>query len=216
MMFATLPSLQAATERVKRLLFDTEDRWFEWRYGLELATPVAHDDLVAGNALSLAHATSYQGVWCRNVRALWREARRCRPGLDSFVDIGSGKGKACFYAAMQPGPRHVVGLEFSAPLVAAARRNQQRLASLPIEFIHADATEWLLPERTQLVFLFNPFDALILDRFLTNNRSHFQGRGSLLGYANDVHHTVLREHGFDTVYRDPVRRLSLFSLGEAG
>jgi SAM-dependent methyltransferase len=212
-MFATLPGLQAVTERVKRLCFNTEDRWFEWRHGLELATPVAHDDLVAGNALSLAHATSYQGVWCRNVRTLWREARRCRPELDSFADIGSGKGKACFCAAMQPGLRHVVGLEFSEPLVAAARRNQQRLPGLPIEFIQGDATEWLLPGRTQLVFLFNPFDALILDRFLTNNRRHFQGHGSLLGYANDVHHPVLRQHGFDTVFRDPARRLSLFRLG---
>ena len=215
-MFATLPGLHAASEGAKRLCFNIEDRWFEWRHGLALSAPVAHDELVASNALSLAHATSYQGVWCRNVRTLLREARRCRPSLDSFVDIGSGKGKACFYAALQPGMRDVVGVEFSEPLVAVARRNQQRLADKPIEFIHADATEWQLPGRTQLVFLFNPFDALILDRFLTNNRNHFQGHGSLLGYANDVHHPVLRQHGFDTVFRDPVRRLSLFSLGQAG
>jgi SAM-dependent methyltransferase len=212
-MYAKLPVLQAATEGAKRLCFNAEDRWFEWRHGLELASPVAHDALVATNALSLAHATSYQGVWCRNVRTLLSEARRCLPALEGFVDIGAGKGKACFYAATLPGLRHIVGVEFSEPLVAVARRNQQRFADRPIEFIHGDATDWLLPGRTQLVFLFNPFDALILDRFLANNRSHFKQHGSLLGYANDVHYPVLRLHGFDTVFRDPARRLSLFRLG---
>ncbi len=209
-MFTTLPSLQAATERAKRLCLNTEDRWFEWHNGLELETRVAHDDLVSSHASSLAHATVYEGVWCRNVRTLLREARRLLPGLDAFVDIGSGKGKACFYAALQPGMRHVVGVEFSEPLLAVARRNQQRLAGLPITFVHADATAWLLPERTQLVFLFNPFDALILDRFLANNRSHFQRQGSLLGYANDVHHPLLGRHGLEMVFRNPARRLSLF------
>ena len=164
------------TERSKRLWFDLDDRLFERRHGMDLGSPVAHADLVARDPISVQHATSYQGAWLRNVRVLCEQAKRARPALTTFVDIGSGKGKACFCAATQPGISEVVGVEFSQPLIDVAQANLLRFAArhCPVSLLCDDATSYLLPAATCLVFLFNPFDAVILKRFVDNNRAHFQ------------------------------------------
>lgn len=208
-MMTALPRLFHLSERVKRSVFEAEDRLFEARHGLDLARPVPHDELVADDPAALAHATSYMGVWLRNVRVLMREARRANPALEAFVDIGSGKGKACFYAALNGRYRSVLGVELSAPLVAVAEGNRRRFPHGSIRFECADASRYQLPDTACLVFLFNPFDGVVLERFVAHNALHFRRHRSLVGYANDVHRDVLRQQAFDTVYRDPLRRLSL-------
>ena len=62
------------------------------------------------------------------------------------------------------------------------------------------------------IFMFNPFDDVILNRFLEHNREHFRRYRSIVAYANDIHRHVLVRQGFNTVYRDPLRSLSLFGL----
>lgn len=211
------PRQFAIGERLKRWRFDREDQQFEARYGLSLAQLVPHEQLVSSNQAALAHATAYQGVWCRNVRTLLLEALRCNPGLRHFVDLGSGKGKACFYAATQHAFERIVGVEFSEPLVDIANQNlalfEARHPGEAIAFLAADASTFELPHGATLVFMFNPFDGVILEHFLRHNRAHFAKHRSLVAYANDIHRSVLREQGFDAVYRDPVRCVSLFCAG---
>jgi SAM-dependent methyltransferase len=205
--------LHAWTERLQRWRFGVEDGWFEWRHGLELARPVPHAALVTSHQQALQHATSYQGVWSHNVRLLVSQALQANPQLRHFVDLGSGKGKACFHASLLHRFDSVVGVEFSEPLVAVAQRNLQRFAAVRgsrgLQFVAGDATAHTLPEGATLVFLFNPFDGAVLDRFLAHNRGHFQRHPSLVAYANDVHRRVLQQHGFETVFRDPGRKVSL-------
>lgn len=206
--------LHAWIERLQRWRFGAEDHWFEWRHGLELARPVPHAELATSHLQALQHATSYQGVWSRNVRTLVAQALQANPQLRHFVDLGAGKGKACFHASLLHRFDSVVGVEFSEPLVEVARHNLQRFAAVRglrgLQFVAGDAAGHTLPEGATLVFLFNPFDGVVLERFLAHNRAHFHRHRSLLAYANDVHRRVLPRHGFETVYRDPGRRVSLF------
>ncbi len=208
-MFAQAAPLMQITERFNRWRFSAEDLAFEWRHRLDLNRPLAHDELTNPGHASLAHATSYQGVWCRNVRHLVQQARRCNGRLQRFVDIGSGKGKACFFAAGQAPFEQIIGLEFSPVLDAVARSNQQRFGDPRVAFVCGDAADYRLPDGPNLVFMFNPFDGVILERFLLNNLAHFRQHGSVLAYANDIHRSVARQLGFDTVFRDPARCISL-------
>lgn len=199
-------------ESIKRRWFDFEDWYFERRNGFDLSTQVLHNKLVAGNTESLAHATAYHAVWCRNLRVLLKQSQQMRQVFETFVDIGSGKGKACFYASQHMPFSRVLGVEFSAPLVKIARRNSARFGKSHIVFEEADATNYTLPDSPCIVFMFNPFDDVILRRFLEHNQAHFARWNSVVAYANDIQRAVFSHHGFETVYRDPFRKISLHAL----
>ena len=126
----------------------------------------------------------------------------------SFVDIGSGKGKACFYAAHHF--RRVIGIEYSRALTAIANENLRKTGQRNIEFILADATYFDIPDEESLIFLFNSFDDVILEKFVTRNLSRIISTGSLIAYANDMQREVLVRLQFDCIFRDPVRHLSLW------
>lgn len=200
----------AFLETLRRLVFGWEDRLFERLNRLDLGGVIAPAALADSSDAALPHATSYQAVWCRNVRELLREAARTGFALRSFVDLGSGKGKACFYAARHGSFESVIGVEFSHPLVEVASSNRQRVREAArIRFERADASNWTLPDHNCLVFLFNPFDEVVLGRFLEHNHRHFLQHDTLLAYANDVHAAELAQRGFQLLFRNPLRRTSL-------
>lgn len=194
------------SEKLKRFLFALEDRLYDWRNSIDTRGVTAPTGL-GQHAHAGAHGTAYQAVWTRNLRALIRAARRAGP-TDIFVDIGAGKGKACIYAS-----RHfsrVIGVEYSSDLVAAARTNQQRAGRDNIQFILADATHYDVPEEASLIFLFNPFDGVVLGRFIDRNRARIKAHGSLIAYANDMQQQTLVQAGFACVFRDTARSISLW------
>lgn len=199
-------------ESLKRLLYETEDKFFAYRYRLDLAGIVRRDNLVTDSKESLAHATAYHAVWSRNLRRLINEARKIGIDFENFVDIGSGKGKACFYAHSRGIFQSIVGVEFSSPLVDIAKNNLKRFPSATMEFVHADASDFLLPSGRTLVFMFNPFGSPVLQRFLQHNIDHFRSNKSIIAYANDLERTTLARNGFATIYRDQDRKISLHGL----
>lgn len=194
-------------ERFKRFLFAVEDRLFDWRNGVDTRGVIAPADTADADREASLHATSYQAVWTRNLRVLVSAAIRAgRPAV--FVDVGAGKGKACIYASRHF-PR-VIGVEYSSALVAAARANLGRAGRGNIEYVHADASQYDLPDETCLVFLFNPFDRVIMGRFLARNRDRIKAHGSLIAYANDVQRDALADSGFECLFRESVRNISLW------
>lgn len=197
----------ALAERIRRLVYAWEDRLFDWRHNIDTGGIVAVPALATGNAEADSHATAYQPVWSRNLRALVRQARRLADP-EVFVDIGAGKGKACFYAATRF--ERVIGIEYSALLVEAAKANLQRSGAANIEFVQADARLYDVPAQPCLVFMFNPFDGETLAQFVARNRERMKAHASLLAYANDIHREVLQGGGFACVFRDPRRSISLW------
>jgi len=90
----------------------------------------------------------------------------------NFVDIGTGRGRVVLEAAKH-GFRRVIGVEFAEELFAAAEANVAALplgeiAAKRVSVVHADATEWAPPDGPTIFFLYNPFDARVMQRFLTH------------------------------------------------
>lgn len=193
-------------EKLKRLFFTLEDRLFDWRNNIDTRGVTVPSEL-GEHAQAGVHGTAYQAVWTRNLRALIRVALRAG-ARGVFVDIGAGKGKACIYASRHF-PR-VIGVEYSSELVAAARTNQQRARRDNIQFILADATHYDVPDEASLVFLFNPFDDVLLGRFIARNHTRIKAHGSLIAYANDIQRDTLVQSGFECVFRDTARSISLW------
>jgi SAM-dependent methyltransferase len=87
----------------------------------------------------------------------------------SFVDFGSGKGRAILLASEYPF-RRVAGVEFSAELHGIAKENIRRLEghkkSGPVESVWADFLEFPLPSVPSVFFFFDPCDDPVLKKLL--------------------------------------------------
>jgi len=89
----------------------------------------------------------------------------------TFIDIGSGKGRALLLAAEYPF-RRIIGVELLPELDLVARQNIVRLA-LPdrenrLETVCGNAAEFQFPADPLFVFLFNPLPEAELETTLHN------------------------------------------------
>lgn len=205
--------MRRAFKTIRNRAWKLEDAFFERRMGLDFGPPVDRAQLLTRYDRSRAHAHGYQGVRYRKMRILLDEARKLGP-FERFVDIGCGTGKACCIAAREKGFARIVGIDFSAELIAAARRNGASLGDDRLSFQCTDAADYILPEARCLVFLFNPFDRVILARFLGRNRSLLHRNDCAIAYANPSAPRVVEEAGFRIVYQDRDLRLALYRPAE--
>jgi len=151
-------------------------------------------------------------MWNRNLRALLKEAYKTGYKFDNFIDIGSGKGKPCFYAGSKHTYKNIIGVEFSQPLIDVAEKNKLKTRLKNLTFLNKDATKYELPSKNNLVFLVNPFDDVTLEKFVSLNLKHFQSYNTVIAYLNDVHRKSLTKLGFETIFRDQTRKISLYQL----
>lgn len=196
-------------EYIKRAYFSLEDRWFDLYHGIDTRHLVSDSSAVPIDASSVAHATSYQAVWTRNLRVLIHTARQ-HANCQLFVDVGAGKGKACIYASRSFS--QVIGVEYSASLLQQAQVNCANANRHNITLLLADACEYDVPEQTCLIFLFNPFDAVVLSQFAKRNLERLYSHGSVIAYANDIQRDTLAQLGFQCLFRDSKRNISLWRI----
>ena len=91
----------------------------------------------------------------------------------TFIDIGCGKGRALLLALRHPF-REAVGIALSPELASIARKNLRtmtgslRIQTLNTRVITADATTFEFPGGALVIFLYHPFAAPVMRRFLDN------------------------------------------------
>jgi len=90
----------------------------------------------------------------------------------SFIDLGSGMGRALFIAMEFPFQR-VIGIEFSPVLHAKAKENAQRYHSetrkcRQLELLCMDATRFELPSEPLVIYMYNPFRGTVMSEVLRN------------------------------------------------
>ncbi len=92
----------------------------------------------------------------------------------TFIDLGSGKGRALLLAAAYPFQR-ILGVEVQAELHAIAEENLARLrengSKIDAHSICLDAREFSFPPDPLVVYLFNPFPDYVLSTVLDNLRT---------------------------------------------
>ena len=155
------------------------------------------------------HARAYEPSTGVVLRRILHEAVKAHVSVEHFVDLGSGKGKICIYAARERGFASITGVEFDAALVAIAEANRARAGLDGIRFLHQDARTFRLPDGPCFVFMFNPFDDSVINAFLAANRDHFGRHRSVIGYVNDQYRVTLAQAGFEVLFRDQPSKTSL-------
>jgi SAM-dependent methyltransferase len=136
------------------------------------------------------------------------------PRRVTFVDVGSGMGRAVLLASLLPF-KQVVGVEISPALHAIARENLaafdgRRRRCRDIRLVRRDALSYRFPRGDLIVYLYNPFRAEAMTRMLTGLLESAARRDVVLVYHTPVERTTVEstgafelvaDLGFGLVYR---------------
>ncbi len=205
---------------IRQRLAHLRNAWFDWRHGVETTHPVAVAALKDVDPSIAAHAVHYEatsvGKFDRAMGILAPRYAHC-----TFVDLGSGKGRVLMLAALRPFNR-VIGVEISAALHATALANAAEFArrnprARAVECVCADASQFDLPEGDLVVFLYNPFDAELLERACARVMAAAGRAPREIGlvYVNPVHFEVIERTGrFERLFRDAA--LAVYRMREPG
>ncbi len=110
-----------------------------------------------------------------------------------FIDFGSGKGAAIIHAK-RLGFKQAIGVEFAKELHEIAQKNIKALRVKGVESIYEDATQFTLPKETSLIYFFNPFDEVVMQKVFDNIMKQKDN------FENDVY--VIYGNASCTVWRD--------------
>ncbi len=126
-------------------------------------------------------------------------------GNSHFLDIGCGKGRALCVAAHK-GFNKLTGIDFSQEFCAAAGENlaitKKDFNGLQYQLINNDAFYFKIPTDVDHIFMFNPFDEIIMNAVAENILESFEinPRTITLVYVNPLYKQELLEVGFKEIY----------------
>jgi hypothetical protein len=157
----------------------------------------------------------YEGAWeygpgkISDLKKVLSKLQTIRHEEFIFVDIGSGKGRMLLMASSLPF-KQLIGLELSPELHEIGRKNIRKFRSAAQKCRNivthcADATSFPLPPDNTVLFLYNPFRAPIMERFLTHLKHSFREnpREVYVFYAKPLYHDLIMNTGcFELLSRD--------------
>ncbi len=122
-----------------------------------------------------------------------------------FLDIGCGKGRALCVAAAN-GFNKVTGIDFSKEFCQAAEKNllkaKEKNKELQYKIYNNDAFYFEIAGDVDCIFMFNPFDDVIMSGVAENILESFElhPRRIILIYVNPLYKQELIEVGFKQIY----------------
>ncbi len=177
---------------------------FDTAHGTDTSGLIPGATIIRGTDAKLEEVTAYYGIAPSIFHGLldcWLQ--RCHPQASIertvFLDVGAGKGRAILLASEYPFLR-VEGIELNPALTRIAQDNIARWqgdrTAEPLASIHlhqADATRHPLPGAPAVAFLFHPFEAPVLRRYLRHVERSLtaQPHPFDLLYANAEHDSLL-------------------------
>jgi SAM-dependent methyltransferase len=143
---------------------------FDMEYGTETSGLITGEALVSGRWNDLWN-TAYYGISPSGFNQMV-EALGLDWGRFTFVDLGSGKGRALLLASRFPF-RRIVGVEIAPELSETAAANIQGFSApwqrcREIESRTGDAADFVYPAGPFVLFLYQPFLGPVLKRCLKN------------------------------------------------
>ena len=150
--------------------FIYRDLLFDWRHGVETRSRVSLGDLDI-NYESKEFGRNY-GPSDPKIFHKMLSCMQLHHEDYTFIDFGSGKGRAMLMASEFPFKR-IVGIEFSPKLNEMARDNIKRYRSrgqkcTALEVVEGDAAAYKIPDETVVLYFNNPFNEPIMAKVLAN------------------------------------------------
>jgi hypothetical protein len=173
---------------------------FDIKYGTDTGGVIEAGALDIADA-KVAHANRYQTAIVEVFVSILSELPM-RHEEFSFIDLGSGKGRALLLASQFPF-KEIIGVELSPCLHRIACRNIQIYRDdfqrcQKIRSICEDAAKYKIPPEKAVFYLFNPFDKQVMQIVLENIEKslHRVPREIYVIYLKPSHRDVLDQSRF--------------------
>ncbi|MCA9141707.1 MAG: class I SAM-dependent methyltransferase [Planctomycetaceae bacterium] len=144
---------------VRRICFLANELYWERRLGIDTAGCLSREEISDDPA-----SVGYDPIGYRQLSHTLRYVHLQAP-TGSFLDYGCGKGRVLARAAVLPFDR-ILGVEISSELSKAAEANIANLSRVArcrdIQVVNANACNFVVPDDTTNIFLFNPFTGHLL------------------------------------------------------
>ena len=169
---------------------------FDLMHGTDTSGLIGGQELSSGRWNDLWN-TAYYGISPSGLTQMLEALDLDWPRF-TFVDLGSGKGRALLLASRFPF-RRIVGVEISPNLSNVAATNIERF-SAPWQTCHeieprvGDAAEFAYPSGPLVVFLYQPFLSPVLKKCLKNLARSLEAepRELYVMYVNPVYERLLQ------------------------
>lgn len=183
---------------------NASNKRFDLQHGVETSAAVEVADLDV-DASESSESNRFQSIY----EDLFEEAFhyvRIDHSNFSFIDFGSGKGKALLLASRYPFKR-IIGVEFSASLCETCKRNLDLFTSpdqktKAFEIVCVDARHYEFPLDSSVFFFFNPFHGALMQDVVENIASSLRvhPRPAWIVYCNpDCASLIDAEEQFEPV-----------------
>ena len=177
----------------------------ERKYGIH-TTGADELKLLEKKGIDISHATIYMPASYDLLEELFLQLKELavQPSMH-FLDIGCGKGRALCMAAHN-GFSKLTGIDISKELCADAVSNlaltKQKFLDLDSTIINNDAFYFDIPTDVDCIFLFNPFDELIMSGVVKNikDSTRKKPREIVIVYVNPLHKELFTKAGFRETY----------------
>lgn len=130
-------------------------------------------------------------VWLLNLRRLYKNFKKNNYKRKyHFIDVGCGNGIPLIYAFKKFDFLSYTGFDFVDRYVENSKRNLKNCSknSNKINVFKGDAKNLILDnKKSYFIFMFNPFDEKIMNRFLKNNIKILKKNKSVIAYVNYIH-----------------------------
>lgn len=154
--------------------------------------------------IDISHATIYMPVSYSLLEEIFKQLR-LNQSQTHFLDIGCGKGRALCVAAHH-GFEKLTGLDFSKDLCETAKQNlaitKEQFPQIEYKIINNDAFYFEIPADVDHIFLFNPFDEIIMSAVVNNICISLQKnpRAITIIYVNPLHKELFVKAGFEETW----------------
>jgi SAM-dependent methyltransferase len=154
-------------------------------------------DLVKKNIKFLNHSSGLQTVWLLNLKKLIDLTKK---NLDienyHFLDVGCGNGIPLIYAYKTSFFKTYSGFDFISDYINIAKKNISNSIKTKkrekgwkggnshLILFYANAAEYMLQNKSYFIFMFNPFDGIIMKKFIKNNYKNLVKNKSVIAYSN--------------------------------
>lgn len=162
------------------------------------------DDLSASISLEdREHASIYQPVNFYTAEKLF-ESVSSSDLAGAFIDVGCGKGRVLAMAAAY-GFKEIIGIDFSPQLcnqaIQLADSIEAKYSETSVTIECEDAREYLIPESVSVLFMFNPFDHLVMQDFIkqVEKTLYLKPRTLKILYANPLYKKLWLDTGFQEI-----------------
>jgi Histone methylation protein DOT1 len=170
---------------------------FDREYGTDTSDLISGENLVSGERSDFWNP-GYYGISPSGFNQIFDALDLDWPRF-TFVDLGSGKGRALLLASRFPF-RRIIGVELAPALSKTAAENILKFeppwrTCRDMESLSGDATTFAYPSGPLVLYLYSPFLAPVLKRCLANlNRVlSSEPREVYLLYTNPVFESVLQK-----------------------